>query len=132
MDKNEQNEAEYDKVLKWFMDNRANEDYIAKSGQTKKGKWWFRFKKHNLNHDEFYQKLTNLLKLGFHIPNFEEYERKVQLVSEGDSNKESEAEVLVCSNKSCGHIVDLSTDLEKAWIIKRYHNVRYKQPTTAT
>lgn len=132
MNDREQNQVEYDKVLKWFMDNRENEDYIAKSGQTKKGKWWFRFKKNNLSHDEYYQKLTNLLKLGFHIPNFEEYEREVQLVSEGDNKEQSESEILICSNTDCGNILDLSNDLEKSWTIKRFHNVRFKQPTAAT
>jgi len=127
MDDNKKNQEEYDKVLKWFIANRENADYIAKHGQTKNGKWWFRFKKHNLTHDEFYLKLTNLLKLGFNIPNFDKFEREVQLVSESDSNNESESKIYICSNKNCEHILDLSTDLEKAWVINRYHNVRFKQ-----
>lgn len=126
MDSNKHDKAEYKKVLMWFIENKENQDYVVKSGQNQSGKWWFRFKKHHkLSHDEYYKKLENLVKLGFNIPNFDEYERTTQLISESNSKKSNEGEILVCSNAECKHILDLTSDLERAFAIKRFHNVRF-------
>ena len=127
MDDIESNEVEYNKALNWFKDNRENKNYIAKSGQIEKGrrmgKLWFRFKKYNLSQIEFNLKLKNLVKLGFNIPNLEESEKEIQLVSEKDN---FQYEKLICSNKKCGHLIDLSNDIEKAYVMKRFHSVRFE------
>ncbi len=134
MESNVHDESEYQKVLNWFIRNKDNQELFAKSGQVESGKragkWWFRFKKNNLSHDEYYQKLGNLIKLGFRVPNFEEYERTIQLVSEGDSNENKNSDILICSNPSCENILDLTTDLERTWAIKKFHNVRFVRQMT--
>ena len=129
MNSNEYDTAEYQKVLQWFIDNKDDQDYIVKSGQTKHGKWWFRFKNKNLPHHIYYQKLGNLIKLGFSVPNFEERNRPIQLVAESSKTTKIDSDVLVCSNLDCGNILNLTSDLERASAIKRFHDVCFKRQT---
>jgi hypothetical protein len=121
-------QEEYTKVLDWFIANKENSSLIASSGKRRDEKWWFRLKRNRLTQEEFRKKLNHLLILGFRIPDFEE-EKGVYLITEGNRVDEKKPVIFVCSNAACKNILDLSTDLEKAKAITRFHNVRFvKEP----
>lgn len=119
---NQHNRENYINTLNWFLQNRENTDYIVNSGQRQDEKWWFRFKKHNLTSEQFKLKLSNLLALGFKIPDFND-DKTVYLISEPSDNEQGSSIELTCSNPDCGHTILLSNDIEKFQAIKKYHNL---------
>lgn len=115
-------EVQYNKALKWFTDQSQLEipKFVVKSGQTKAGKWWFRFTRGTLSQSDFNNKLINLERLGFSIPDIKA-EKSVQLVAEPFKIKRQGHEVLVCHN--CNITVDFSNDFERMTAIVKYHNI---------
>ncbi|MBK6642414.1 MAG: hypothetical protein IPG39_14910 [Bacteroidetes bacterium] len=90
--------------------------------KTKRDKWWFTIRRGNDKMEEFRKKLTKYHQLGFQIPDFES-DKDLQLISEPNDYKNHCKDILNC--KSCGNILDLSNDLEKARAVKKFHNVKF-------
>ncbi len=127
MDSNIFDEDEYSRVLNWFIDNKDNQIYIASSGKTQKGKWWFRFKKGRLSKEAYREKLVTLRRLTFHIPDFDDNEKTIQLITERRNAKYTQSELLICPNRECGNTIDLSSDIERATVIKKFHKTRFSR-----
>jgi hypothetical protein len=128
MESNENRKDEYNKVLNWFISQKENKKHIANFGQRPNdNKWWFRLMKNNLNQEEFNKKLRNLVSIGFNIPNFNEEHLSIQFIAEPNDFKNHNSDILTCN--SCGNILDLSNDLERARAVKKFHNVRFVAET---
>jgi hypothetical protein len=122
MESNELNIIEYQRILNWFTNHTDKPDKIHKSGKNKFDKWWFVIKKGNETSESFKKKLTKYSQLGFKIPDLE-YEKDLQLISEPIDLEKQIREILTC--RTCGNILDLSNDLEKARAVKQFHNVKF-------
>jgi hypothetical protein len=122
MDWNESNEEQFQNILNWFIANKDKSNRIHKYGKNKKGKWWFTIKRGNDSVDEFRKKLTKYNQLGFRIPDFEK-EKDLQLISEPIEYKKQNKDILTC--KTCGNVLDLSNDPEKAIAVKKFHNLKF-------
>lgn len=126
MEANETNIEEYNRILNWFIENKDKSGRIHKSGKNKRDKWWFTIRRGNDSMEEFKKKLTKYHQLGFQIPDFEN-DKDLQLISEPIDFKRHSKDVLTC--KTCGNILDLSNDLEKARAVKKFHNFRFVADT---
>lgn len=126
MESNETNIEEYERILNWFITNKDKSERIYKSGKNKKDKWWFTIRRGNDTMGEFRKKLTKYHLVGFQIPDFEK-DKDLQLISEPIDLKKHSKEILTC--KTCGNILDLSNDLEKARAVKKFHNVKFVAET---
>ncbi|HAO09303.1 MAG TPA: hypothetical protein DCQ50_20520 [Chryseobacterium sp.] len=126
MEANETNIDEYNRILNWFVTNKDKSDRIHKSGKNKRDKWWFTIRRGNDTMEEFRKKLTKYHQVGFQIPDFEN-DKDLQLISEPIDFKKHSKDILTC--KTCGNILDLSNDLEKARAVKKFHNVRFVAET---
>ncbi|KAA9037163.1 cold shock domain-containing protein [Ginsengibacter hankyongi] len=122
MESNEINIEEYERILNWFMINKDKSKHVHKSGKNKLDKWWFVIKRGNDTYESFREKLNKYHKVGFQIPDFEQ-DKDLQLISEPIDFKKHKGEILTC--RTCGNILDLSNDLEKARAVKQFHNVRF-------
>jgi hypothetical protein len=116
---NETNIEEFNKVLNWFIDNKDKSSRINKSGKNKFDKWWFSIRRGPETMEKFNERLIRYYKLGFQIPDLT-LNKEFQLISEPVNHKKKNEESLVC--KSCGNILDLSNDIEKARAVKTFHN----------
>lgn len=116
---------EFQTALKWFIDNRDNRRFVLKSGKTKFDKWWFMFANSGFPNEKFLKKLDGLKAMGFNIPDFEDKTREAYLVAEPIVQNQKPTEILYCSNESCSNSINLSTDPERGWAIRRFHNVRF-------
>jgi hypothetical protein len=56
------------------------------------------------------------------LPDFEK-DKDLQLISEPIDFKKHSGDILTC--RSCGNILDLSSDLERARAVKQFHNVKF-------
>lgn len=126
MESNETNIEEYERILNWFVTNKDKSERIHKSGKNKKDKWWFTIRRGNDTMEEFRKKLTKYHQVGFQIPDFEK-DKDLQLISEPIDFKRHSKNILTC--KTCGNILDLSNDLEKARAVKKFHNVKFVAET---
>lgn len=126
MEANEANIDEYNRILNWFVTNKDKSERIHKSRKNEKDKWWFTIRRGNDSMEEFRKKLTKYHQLGFKIPDFEN-DKDLQLISEPIDFKKHSKDILTC--KTCGNILDLSNDLEKARAVKKFHNVRFVAET---
>ncbi|MEZ4776909.1 MAG: cold shock domain-containing protein [Bacteroidia bacterium] len=122
MESNEMNVTEYERILDWFMTNKDTSERIHKSGKNKLDKWWFVIKKGNDSYESFREKLNKYYQVGFQIPDFEK-DKDLQLISEPIDFKKHSGDILTC--RSCGNILDLSSDLERARAVKQFHNVKF-------
>jgi hypothetical protein len=122
MESNEMNFTEYERILDWFITNKDISERIHKSGKNKLDKWWFVIKKGNDSYESFREKLNKYYQLGFQIPDFEK-DKDLQLISEPIDFKKHNGDILTC--RSCGNILDLSSDLERARAVKQFHNVKF-------
>lgn len=111
----------YQKSLDWLIRNANKPNtVIIKTGKTKQNKHWFRYKKlDDVSQEEYCGKLKNLLKLGFHIPDYDE-KKDVHLISEPAHLDRRNSDILTCGH--CNHILDISNDLERQYAIKKFHN----------
>jgi hypothetical protein len=117
--------TEYERILNWFIKNEKLSDRIDKSGQNSStGLRWFTLKKGEDSDIEFKKRLTKCLKAGFKIPNFDK-NFKNQLICEVAKPTKVSENVINCN--TCGHIIDLTTNKEKAHAFKKYHNVFFKE-----
>jgi len=122
MESNEMNVSEYERILSWFMTNKDTSERILKSGKNKLDKWWFVIKKGNDSYESFREKLNKYYQAGFQIPDFEK-NKDLQLISEPIDFKKHNDDILTC--RSCGNILDLSSDLERARAVKQFHKVKF-------
>lgn len=126
MESNEMNVTEYERILTWFITNKDTSERIHRSGKNRLDKWWFVIKRGNDSNEAFRQKLNKYYQVGFQIPDFEQ-DKDLQLISEPIDFKKHSGDILTC--RSCGNILDLSSDLEKARAVKQFHNVKFvKEP----
>jgi len=117
--------SEYERILNWFIENEKLSDRIDKSGKySSTGLRWFTLKKGEDSDIEFKKRLTKCLKAGFKIPNFDK-NFKNQLICEVAKPTKVSENVINCN--TCGHIIDLTTNKEKAHAFKKYHNVFFKE-----
>jgi hypothetical protein len=123
MESSKTNQNEYEEVLTWFINESEKEKskYIANSGISRNGKRWFIFSREDLTTEAYRNKLTRLEQIGFEIPNIHRQINK-QLVAESN---EPNSQLFAC--KVCEITLDLSSDFEKARIIKSYHNELLKK-----
>lgn len=126
MESNEINVADYERILNWFITNSDTSSRIHKSGKNKKEKWWFVIKRGEESYESFRQKLNKYYQVGFQIPDFEQ-DKDLQLISEPINFKKHSSDILTC--KTCGNVLDLSNDLEKARAVKQFHNVKFVKET---
>ena len=126
MESNEMNVTEYERILDWFMTNKDTSERIHKSGKNKLDKWWFVIKRGNDSYESFREKLNKYYQVGFQIPDFDK-EKDLQLIAEPIDFKKHSGDILTC--KSCGNILDLSSDLERARAVKQFHNVKFVKET---
>jgi hypothetical protein len=126
MEANETNLDEYNRILNWFVTNKEKSERIHKSGKNKRDKWWFTIKRGDDSMEEFRKKLTKYHQLGFQIPDFEN-DKDLQLISEPIDFERHSKDILTCN--TCGNILDLSNDIEKARAVKKFHNVRFVAET---
>lgn len=120
MKKNAHTVADYQKTLNWFIDNKERSPYIANNGQRTDNKWWFIFVKGDLTIDQYRKQLSNLITLGFNVPDYDKESKVSQLVAEPSTVVRVQGgEILNCSN--CGHVVDLRNDIDKYNAIKHFH-----------
>jgi hypothetical protein len=122
MESIETNLTEYERILDWFMTNKDTSERIYKSGKNRLGKWWFVIKKGDDTFELFRKKLNKYYQLGFQIPDFE-IDKDLQLISEPIDYKKHSGDILNC--RSCGHFLDLSSDLEKSRAVKQFHTVKF-------
>lgn len=126
MESNEMNVTEYERILTWFITNKDTSERIHRSGKNRLDKWWFVIKRGNDSNEAFRQKLNKYYQVGFQIPDFEQ-DKDLQLISEPIDFKKHSGDILTC--RSCGNILDLSSDLEKARAVKQFHNVKFVKET---
>ena len=122
MESNKMDIEDYNRILDWFISNREKSKRIYKSDKNKFGKWWFIIRRGNYSYEAFKEKLNKYYQMGFQIPNLDE-NRDLQLISEPIDFNKHRTDILIC--KSCGNILDLSMDLEKARAIRNFHNVSF-------
>lgn len=109
-------------VIQFFKENITNTQVVASSGQRPKdGGWWFRFCKGLLSDIQYEQKLFNLLKLGFNVPEIEDKSLTIQFVSEPYQDSK-EDKFLFCTNKDCGKTISLTDNFERARSIISFHS----------
>lgn len=114
----------YQRALMWLInDAKKPHSNVIKSGKNKHNQHWFRFSKANLGSDVYQNKLENLLKLGFHIPEFNP-QKSIHLISEPLDSKSQYIKLLTCSH--CNHVIDLTDDKEREYAITKYHS-RYNK-----
>ena len=118
----ESNIEEYNRILNWFIENKGTSDRIHKSGKNKRDKWWFIIKRSNDTIEVFRKKLTKYYQIGFQIPDFAR-DKDLQLIAEPFDLKKHTKDVLTC--KTCGNILDLTNNPEKARAVKNFHNVKF-------
>ncbi len=111
----------YQEMLEWLHNNKSNKDYIIKYGSSDNG-YWFLFGSKDWSPEALQLNMRKLLKLGFRIPDYGKGAKGTQLVTTRNSSET----FLICRNKECGHIVDFSTDLEKASVMRNFHTFRLK------
>jgi hypothetical protein len=122
MESKDMNVTEYERILKWFMDNKDTSERIHKSGKNKLDKWWFVIKRGNESYEAFRKKLKKYFEVGFQIPDYDK-DKDLQLISEPIDFKKHSGDILTCKN--CGNTIDLSNDLEKARAVKQFHNIKF-------
>ena len=122
METTEMNFEEYQRILSWFKTNKDISERIHKSGKNKFDKWWFVIKKGNDSYETFKEKLNKYHQIGFQIPDFNQ-KKDLQLISEPIDFKKHRNDILTC--KSCGNILNLRNDPERARVIKVFHNVKF-------
>ncbi|MBV6510545.1 MAG: hypothetical protein FMNOHCHN_00020 [Ignavibacteriaceae bacterium] len=122
MESNEANFDEYHRILNWFVTNKDNSKRIHKSGKNRRDKWWFTIRRGNDTMEEFRKKLTKYHQVGFQIPDFDS-DKDLQLISEPIDFMKHSGDILTC--KSCGNILDLSNDPERARAVKQFHKVKF-------
>lgn len=66
--------------------------------------------------------MTKYYQIGFQIPDFVR-DKDLQLIAEPFDLKKHTKDVFTC--KTCGNILDLSNDPEKARAVKNFHNVKF-------
>lgn len=120
MESNTIDNAQYQKALDWLIkDAEKSNSNVIKSGMNKHNKHWFRYSKANLSSEEYNNKLLNLLKLGFQIPDFDQ-KKDIHLISEPLDVDKRNRDVLTC--RHCNYILDVTTDREREYAIKKYHS----------
>ena len=129
METNSTDIIEFEKILKWFIENKDKSQFIDKSGKNKFDKWWFKLVKGNLSYKQFKERLSKYLKIGFNLPDFDiEIDKDYQLIAEPITFKNESSDILSC--KTCGHTIDLTNDPEKARAIKSFHKIKFAKETT--
>lgn len=113
---------EYERILSWFVNNKDKSERIHKSGKNKLDKWWFLVKRSNDTYEKFREKLNKYCQVGFQIPDLEQ-DKDLQLISEPIDFKKHIGNILSC--KSCGNILDLSNNPERAIAVKQFHNIKF-------
>lgn len=109
---NPERRQEYVKTLNWFIANKESNKHISKFGQNPK--WWFLFKRGDMDWESFNQRMWKLNSMGFQIPNIDEG-RDSQLIGEGQPPFE-----LTCTNSECGKI-ELVEDSQRLSAIRYWH-----------
>lgn len=127
METNSTDVVQFERILNWFIDNKEKSERVYKFGQNKFKKWWFVLKRGNDSYEKFKEKLTKYYQVGFQIPDFDK-DKELQLISEPIDFKKHSGDILTC--KTCGHSIDLTSDLEKARAIKTFHKVKFAKDTT--
>jgi hypothetical protein len=115
-------ENNYERILSWFVASKDTSVRIFKSGQNKSGKWWFLVRKGEDTEQAFKVKLNYYAKIGFQIPDLS-IEKDLQLIAEPGSLKKQNGDTFTC--KSCGHTLDLSSNIGKSNKIKGFHTVKF-------
>ena len=83
------------------------------------------FVKYDQSIEEYRSKLVYYLSLGFNVPNIKEERRFNQLISEPYNFEEKSSDILKCD--TCNHVLDLSSDRERSFTIKKFHKIRYPE-----
>jgi cold shock CspA family protein len=122
MEENGVHGEEYSRILQWFIDKKDKSERIHKSGTNKLGKWWFVLRRGNESFETFKQKLNKYCQVGFQIPDLDK-NKDLQLISEPIDFNRRNGNIFICKN--CHHMLDISSDFEKAKAIKKFHNVRF-------
>jgi hypothetical protein len=112
----------YNKLLEWFK-SKVNTDVIENSGQREDGKWWFRWRKGNIERDTFRNALLQIKNCGFQVPNYNTSD-EVQFISESFNQLNTISDRFECEN--CNYIIDLTDENEfnvsRLRAIKSFHN----------
>jgi hypothetical protein len=118
----------YNKLLDWFK-SKINTDAIEKSGQREDGKWWFRWRKGNIETVAFRNALLQIKNCGLQVPNYNTSD-DVQLISESFNDLNTISDRFECEN--CNHIIDLSNkeefDVSRVRAVKSFHNNIFPKP----
>jgi hypothetical protein len=112
----------YNKLLDWFK-SKINTDAIEKSGQREDGKWWFRWRKGNIETVAFRNALLQIKNCGFQVPNYNTSD-DVQFISESFNDLNTISDRFECEN--CNHIIDLGDkeefDVSRVRAVKSFHS----------
>jgi uncharacterized protein (DUF2164 family) len=120
MSSNKFSKEQFDKTLNWFIENKDKNQYIKNSGNRKNDKkWWFTFAQNEISNEKYREKLTNLLKIGFNIPDYEDENKSLQLIAEPFFEPRGNINIFDCSN--CGNTIDLSKDLDRYKVMQGFH-----------
>lgn len=113
----EKSREQYTKIFNWFESNKTSHRIIGKSGINKLNKNWWMLKKNNWSTEEFEEKLKNLNKIGFEIPQISEEKEQYLVSGYKDINKSLG---LTCS--SCSFEIDFNANKDRAYSILKYHD----------
>lgn len=120
------NNNNYTTKLNWFIEHRNINSNIIGHGVRNDGRYWFIWSKGNYTHEEYRNQLSNILRSGFNIPNFNELYNYSQLVAEPYEPLD-EINKFECPN--CEHIIDLKDsdmhNYDRIKAVKSFHNMLY-------
>lgn len=124
------NPETYNKILNWFIDNRASNSQIVNSGQRKDGKWWFIWSQGRLTAEVYHEKLNSLKRSGFNIPDIEDKFKDRQMISEPFTHNGGEG-IFICPD--CDHTLELKISeefsLARKIAVEKFHNIAIKSTT---
>jgi hypothetical protein len=116
----------YNKTLEWFK-SKVGSSSIENSGQSGNDeKWWFRWRKGNIETDVFRETLLKLRNNGFQVPNYDKHD-DIQFIAEPFDKLNTLPNSFECEN--CNYVIDLSNkqdfDVSRLKAVKSFHTKIY-------
>jgi hypothetical protein len=115
--KSNTDDENYKKTFKWFKKNQNNNSIIRKYGINKNNKYWWLLLKNEWSLVEYQNKLKNLIKLGFEIPDIDDEFKTMYLIS----GKEEPPNIKILKCNLCGFELNLESETDKKNAIEKYH-----------
>ena len=117
----------YNRQLEWFLKHKDNHPNITNSGMRNDGKHWFIWSQNNIPEEEYRDLLKSFLINGFNIPDFNDLDKKSNLIAEPFRLTNQGENIIECSHcnttKNLGDKNDF--DFGRLNAIKSFHRVLF-------